>query len=41
MERLIGQPFQEGDFARYKPDLVRARELKPANRYPPSWGVMF
>jgi hypothetical protein len=41
MERLIGDPFEDADFVKYKHGAWRAPDLQPVNRFPVSWGVMF
>lgn len=41
MERLVGHPFTDDAFVKTGPATDQAPDLKPANTYPESWGVMF
>ena len=41
MERLIGQRFEESDFAPIPFCAARARKLAKEREFPQSWGVMF
>ena len=41
MEHLIGHHFEDSDFSKQTMGAHRAPDLKPANTFPVSWGVMF
>mgnify|MGYP001392111205 CR=1 FL=1 len=41
MERLIGGRFEDADFVKVPGSSSRAGDLKPPNKYPETWGVMF
>lgn len=41
MERLLGEPFADGDFTTSAPPSSRTPALDPPGQFPSAWGVMF
>ncbi len=41
MERLLGEPFSDGDFERFSSASSRAGKLPEAGAFPTTWSVMF